>query len=193
MAEHTATRGRPKKRVVDIDQQTRSYSNNTSEKLEFQKRPEFSKSKEIIHDLFKLEFARMQKNVAVDEQEPQWVAVEHCHFFHTVDSNGKKQTTSASIGGHFHLMEVIEPESSEDMPIVRCVSGPMQWARKKINGKFKRVAIPIVSTEIDDHRHDVEWIRQDIVSIRQTNTEAVKVVTDTETRQSVSVPGVVEK
>jgi hypothetical protein len=73
----------------------------------------FSKHKEFIHDLFKLELSSFKKNVNMEVNHnqkpvnPIWVDMPHCHFFHTFDSHGRQMVECVAIAGHKHKMTKI--------------------------------------------------------------------------------------
>lgn len=140
----------------------------------------------IHHDLFKLEVSIMKKNVAWDGTL-ELVSVEHCHFFHTVDSDGNKQIYSSTIGGHFHDMEVIHTD--EGVPLVKCVSGPKQIAKKKNRdtGKYQKVTIPV--NNWDNHTHGIIYLNSHEVTKRKANVEAIKIQT-IEAQKIAPIPGV---
>lgn len=140
----------------------------------------------VDHDLFKLEVAKMTKDISWNAV-PDYRFVEHCHFFHTVDSSGKKQKYSTATGGHFHEMKVSEKDG---VPVVECVSGPLEWRWvKRGNKKFKK-AVPVLegkyldfenenpSQPADIHVHDTSYVKSDKIELRRVNAEAVKLVTD---------------
>lgn len=143
-------------------------------------------TQEAHHDLFKLEVESMKKNTAWDGTV-ELVSVEHCHFFHTVNSDGKKQIYSSAIGGHFHKMELVEVEGG--VPEVKCVSGPVKIAKRKnkMTGKWEKVLVP--TSEYDNHTHDVKYINSSKVQIRKTNSEAA-VVQAMVAQKTAPIPGV---
>ena len=116
----------------------------------------------------------MEKNIAWDGTL-DLRKVEHCHFFHTVDSDGKELTNSSSIGGHFHKMEVVK--DGDGVPHVKCVSGPVRLAKKKNRrtGKWEKITAPI--NDYDYHTHDIEYLKSEEITVRKTNVEAVQVQT----------------
>jgi len=148
----------------------------------------FKHMDKVHHDLYKLEVAKMAKKIGLgsfeDMDDPAiWQWVEHCHFFHTVDSNGRLQFYSTQIGGHFHEMEII-PQGDDQPPILKCVSGPLVWGRVKRKGKFVKEAIPVSG---DDHTHDITYLRSEVVERRVLNSAAALVETAGAPK---SVPGI---
>lgn len=131
----------------------------------------FSGEQKVHHDLFKLTVAEALKNVSWTEV-PDYVKAEHCHMFHTFDSDGRPQTLSTSIAGHFHVMKI--ESNGSGIPKVTCESGPMKFVRKKVQGRWKKVMAPV--NDADHHRHDTVYIKSDEIAIRKPNMEAVNVV-----------------
>lgn len=64
-------------------------------------------------DLFKAEVASYRKNTSWKFAQPKLENVEHCHFFHTYDSNGRPQTKTNSVGGHYHEIKWKVDQSGE--------------------------------------------------------------------------------
>jgi len=111
----------------------------------------YAQDLEIDSDLFKLEVNMMKKNLGADDKKPLLTGVEHCHFFRTYDSSGKKQNKCGSIGGHYH--EVSVSVDSKGNLKAEC--------SKAIGTKFN-----------DDHVHNVAYIRSDKVQKRTINEDA---------------------
>lgn len=133
----------------------------------------------VDHDLFKLEAAKMKKNVSYTE-ELMIELFDHCHMFHTVDSNGKKLDVSSPVGGHFHPIKVTRSESG--VPEIT-VGPPHKFVMKKRNGRKVKVAVPVsfgsVDDEgservLDDHTHRATYLGSEKVSIRQPSVEFAK-------------------
>lgn len=144
----------------------------------------------MYHDLYKLEVAPCKKALGHSEDDPQLFDAEHVHFFHTVDSNGKILSTSGAIAGHFHEMEVIPNEDPTLPPKVRCASGPMQMVKRKVKGRYVKVAEPVVIMgELDDHTHQVTYLRSDLISHRTINPQAVNIQAQ-EAQKTAPIPGV---
>lgn len=130
----------------------------------------------IFHDLYKLGVASVLKKIGynTDPNDPSsWDPVEHVHFYHTVDSSGKTQTTSTSIAAHFHEMRIVKSDNPDEPPQVVCVSGPLKWVKMKKFGKWVREAVPV--NEIDDHTHPVIYMRSEEISLRKPNAMAAQV------------------
>ena len=94
---------------------------------------------EIDHDLYKLGVSKMKRNVGLNGAV-EIIELEHCHIFHTVDSNGRPQTTCSPVGGHHHEIEVIP--QADGVPLIK-MSGPRKWIKKRVRGKLQRVSVPV--------------------------------------------------
>lgn len=115
---------------------------------------------EVDHDLYKLEVAQTRKNVSYIQNQPIWEPVDHCHFFHSYDSFGKKQWHASPISGHTH--EVIERIDENGNLVAEC--GP---AIRVVNGKK-------LTYENDQHTHEVNYLRSEKIKVRKVNAEHVK-------------------
>lgn len=150
----------------------------------------FRSTQQIHHDLFLLSPEPMQRDTRLEKHgtpDPEeTVAVQHQHFFHTIDSSGRVQDTCSPIGGHFHIMEVTD-NGPNDPPTVKCVSGPMRWGVKKVNGKKKRVPVPV--NHYDTHTHDCTYLQSEVVTPRKPNAEAAKVQANVARTESAADKG----
>lgn len=144
----------------------------------------FAQDRKMIHDLYKLTVAPMLKNISWTDV-PEYTSIEHCHFFHTIDSDGKAQTTSTHVGGHFHEIEIIPVDGGVAM--VRCKGGPKKVGKAKVKGIWKKTAIPY--DEEDTHTHDVQYISSCEIKPRVNNTEALKVIS-TEANKTAAIPDI---
>ena len=155
----------------------------------------------VIHDLYKLLVAQMLKNTAQDNQPPNYAPAEHCHFFHTVTSDGKTQNTSSTIGGHFHVMEIVTPEQTvtttdengnqitETIAAVYKCSPPMAYYAKK-NKYGQAVKTLMLANEDDMHTHEVQYWSSEKIQLRQKNFEAAAFHATQMAKFDKSVPGV---
>lgn len=148
-------------------------------------------TQEVDHDLFKLNAAKMAKNVSYTDV-PQIEHFEHCHIFHTVDSGGRKQETSSAVGGHHHDIEVVE--DANGVPSLK-VSEPRKWIKKKIRGVMQRVSVAIVLDEedgtTDSHTHEVTYLGSERITMRQANVEFAKFEVALKSKREFSVEGVI--
>lgn len=126
--------------------------------------------KVVYHDLFKLEPATFKKILGVADERllrtnPNAVRmadVEHCHFFHSVDSNGRPQKYSSSIGGHCHEIKITIDENGEF--VAEC--GPPMVKRGNSRVEMKN--------SYDFHTHEIEYVESHDFKARKANVEAVK-------------------
>jgi len=150
----------------------------------------FKSTTTLHHDLFVLHPSQMMKDKRLDKtgypDEEDLIGVAHQHFFHTIDSQGRKQLYCSPIGGHFHEIIIKEKGEGEPPEIVE-VSGPMKWGMKKKGGKYKRVAVPV--NEYDKHTHEIKYLQSEKVTPRKANVEAAKVATTLQMKESPSGHG----
>lgn len=145
----------------------------------------YSTGQDIDHDLFKLESAEMLKNIS-SLPPPTFEPTAHCHFFHTVDSDGRKQELCAAVGGHFHKMEVI---NTGGVPIVKC-GPPIKWGTYKDRyGNQTRALVRFLDD--DNHTHEVRYLKSEKIKLRSVSIEATKIVAADANRISGMPSGVV--
>jgi hypothetical protein len=116
----------------------------------------FKEDMVIESDTFKLEVAHFSKNVSFDDKRPILVPVEHCHFYHTYDSGGKKMAQCNSVSGHTHDVS-IEVDSKGNMT---AICGPA-----KSNKAFE-----------DNHTHKTTYIKSDRFKTRQIDQAAQQAI-----------------
>jgi hypothetical protein len=141
----------------------------------------------LYSDLFKLTVAKMKVNISWSDV-PEYHEVEHCHFFHTVDSSGRVQTTSTKIGSHYHRIEVKPSENPNDPPIVTCVSGPLKKVAERRLGQSVLKEVPL--SPVDDHHHDVVYISSDEVILRRMTPEVINMQAR-EAQKTAPIKGVI--
>lgn len=123
------------------------------------------------HDLYRLENETMVRNMAWSKKmKAIWEPFEHKHFFHTHDSDGRKQTRCVAALGHFHPMQVID-NGPGNAPTIIC--GPAHKEMLKLNedGEYKKVAVPLEGRE--GHTHRVSYVASERLQTRKLNSEAV--------------------
>jgi hypothetical protein len=109
----------------------------------------------IDSDTFKLEVTNYAKNLSFDNKKPLLVGVEHCHFYHTLDSSGRKMENCNSVGGHTHKVTVKEDK----------------------NGKLIAICGPAEPCFFDDkHTHQVTYLKSDKFKVRTISEDAAKVI-----------------
>lgn len=137
--------------------ETKKKTKTTTKKPEAFKRV-YKGEAEVDHDLFKLEVANLKKNISIDDEKPLYVGVEHCHFFHSYDSSGKKQETCNPIAGHSHKVDFEVDENGE----LNITCGP---PIVKSGGKY----LPLKN---DTHTHDIRYLRSEKIKVRKINETA---------------------
>ena len=133
----------------------------------------FGNNFEFKSDLFKLEVAECNLNKSWNDI-PMLESIEHVHFFHTYDSNGRKMARTNIVAGHFHVIEY--EEQGGDKPVkILSVSGPMHEVKRKVLGRWQKVAEAISDTLQDDHTHKISYRRTERVQARQTSPQAANI------------------
>lgn len=145
----------------------------------------FGQGNKLIHDLFRLQVAKMTRNVSWNDEKPIYVEIDHSHIFHTIDSTGRKQETCSPVGGHHHKMTVTYEQGVA--PTVHC-SPAMKYIRKRVNGENTKVLVEI---DDDNHTHEVEYIRSEEIEPRRVSAEWLKLQSDMIAKQQPKVDGVI--
>lgn len=175
-----------------VTKKTRKTNPQISEKIQEisnQQKRIFSSQKEFMHDLYKFEVAKFKKNIAIDGFEPEYVDAEHVHFFHSITSDGKPQTRTNSVGGHFHKVK-LTPQPGGLPPLVECESGPMREVVKLKHGKRVKTEIPF--NDVDTHTHSVKYEKSNVIVERVRNIEAAKAEATIQARfQGANTHGIV--
>ena len=131
-------------------------------KKEVETKRVYSANMKLDSDLFKLEITMMKKNIGYNNDKHILADVEHCHFYRTVDSNGRSQKNSSYVGGHSHDIEVFEVfKDGENHLKAKC--SPAKGS------KF-----------VDTHVHNVHYVRSDKIYRRKLNEEAQLAITNRE-------------
>lgn len=146
----------------------------------------YAKQQELDHDLYKLKVASLVRNASYNESQPIFENVEHCHYFHSIDSRGRKMETSSKVGGHFHKMEV-QPDGT-------VICGPAVTEVKV--KKHGRVVTEYRTNRHDTHTHEVEYRFSEKIKPQTPNVEFAKVqskVAEAQTRRdAIRIDDVVE-
>lgn len=144
----------------------------------------------IDSDLFKLKLANAMKNIALqDSGMVELEKVEHCHFWRTYDSDGKKLIYSAPVAGHFHEITYEEGKAGEPVKVLK-VSGPLRMVQKKIKGIMKVVPEPVNPDLEDNHTHEIEYLRSHKVESRTQNVRAAQMIGE-EANKTSTISGIV--
>ena len=146
----------------------------------------YKENMSFFSDLFKLNVASMlqwkgyqeiTKDAPLDENgnlNEDWFHTEHCHWFHTFDSNGKEQFYTPMIGQHCHKIEIKrDPSNPEDILSFKVVGPPLKWIITKKYGKRQKILSP---DPHDTHTHEMEYKKTNKLSRPDINSEAVKVI-----------------
>lgn len=121
--------------------------------------------KEVDHDLFKLQTAETQKNVSYSLKKPIWVPVEHSHFFHSYDSNGRPMKHSSAVAGHFHPVEF------------KVIDGKLQavCGEPLYRDESKNKTLPYKN---DKHTHKCEYVRSERIKVRTLDARAAQIISE---------------
>lgn len=112
--------------------------------------------------------------------KPQYTEREHVHFFHTYDSNGKKQTKSTSIAGHHHEITVIA-QGVDQPPKIVC--GPAVKEVRRKDPRTKEWVIGLAPADDDKftiqecHVHEIMYLSSEEATIRDMNMRAIQLET----------------
>jgi len=163
------------------------------------KRRNFTGTKEIMTDLFKLLPADVIKhdsgateNAHPTRQANEFTSWPHTHPFRTYDKSGKRLTYSVPIGGHFHVIEWSAPEEEGNSPEIISVSGPMVMGMREDPETGLKVQAPVPANKYDKHTHEVEYLRSSKIITSTSNTEAASVIAMVESKVA-PIAGVVER
>jgi hypothetical protein len=126
------------------------------------------------HHLFKAEVAPVLKNVSFRPGNPEIVKIEHCHFFHTIDSRLKEQRYTTPTNNHYHEVKWFVDSDGE----LRAECGPpirkVQKTRRdgstySVEGEISykneyhdRNNMP--ADIVDDHTHDMTYVGSELLS-----------------------------
>lgn len=141
----------------------------------------FREQMETLHDLYKLRVTTFKKNIGWEDGgkflSQDLVDVEHCHFFHSVDSDGVPQEHSTPTGGHFHIMELVKPATDDSPAEYRC-SAPKKWAYfmdRSTRSESKKI---VDFAKYDSHSHEMDYLHSEKVHARKINPEFSKLVVE---------------
>ena len=137
----------------------------TEPKKEQEVKRSFRHDTTVHHDLFRLELAQTKKNISYKEDSPLWEAVEHKHFFHSVDSDGKAQNKCVPSAGHYHYVNIKEIDGE----LIAEVSKPYTMRIKK----GKKIEVEYSN---DKHTHDATYLLSEEVKRRIYTEDAMRVI-----------------
>lgn len=133
----------------------------------------FSHKRTIHSDLFKLQTAAAVVDLGWNKKSPIWEQIDHNHFYRTFDSDGKQQTRTNSVAGHFHVATVVEQGDGQH-PVVT-FGPPVKEIYRVIDGEITKVIEPISSR--DKHIHVAQYLQSAELEVRQVNLDASRMVT----------------
>lgn len=128
--------------------------------------------KEVDHDLYKLLVAEVVKNHSWWSEKPTFIGQEHTHMFHTIDSNGKKQSHSTNTAGHCHQITYEVDENGLAIPESIKVGPPVRKTKKG----FVKIVIEKDAEgkpkTYDNHTHEMIYVQSEKIRIRTKNEKA---------------------
>jgi len=143
----------------------------------------FQKQSNLMHDLHKLLMGKSFKYIGWREggeydnpldngalNTSEWTTIEHCHFFHTIDSKGTVQSRCTPINGHFHDISIVQDGTADSPPVYK-VGPAKKEVLKKVNGKLRKT---IIEVPYDGHTHKMEYLRSEILKPRSISAEAAQ-------------------
>lgn len=146
----------------------------------------YSSQQMLDHDLYYLKVASLKHNVSYNDDTPIWESKEHSHYYHSVDSRGRKQEFCNKIGGHFHQVTVNADGTAHCSPALREV-------KIRRNGRTTTQYVPVPG---DTHTHQLEYRGSEKFKPVGINSEWAKVqsnIANYESRVATTkVPDVVE-
>jgi hypothetical protein len=115
----------------------------------------------VYTDLFKLEVAYFKRKTSLDSEKGikrpvTYEDTEHCHYFHTYDSNGKKMVKCNAVGGHTHEVSIKEVDGKF---VCKCSQPISVDSKKKKFISFQNGA--------DKHTHKITYIESEKVEVRR--------------------------
>lgn len=130
--------------------------------------------KVLQHHLFESDVKNCLKNVSYNPKEPRLEGVPHKHFFHTIDSRGRRLSESSIILNHFHKIEWGMDTDTGDLyaksgPAMRMATihhddGNTEVMPERVGWKSRG------KTQYDEHTH--EWTYVDTEEFTPNSLEA---------------------
>ena len=132
--------------------------------------------KEYRHDKYKALPMEFKKNVSWKKNEPKITKIEHSHYFHTINSQGRKQKYTSTMGDHFHEVttEVVDgelvakcgpPITEKDLKTPRGVKRfkkPVQWPSINMDTGDQELLV-------DEHAHDMQYVNSELINPSHRN------------------------
>lgn len=140
----------------------------------------------FVHHLVKLMPAKMKKNFSFNPHQPKIVEIEHCHFFHSVDSKGTPQTKTNMVGGHYHDVTMVMGKDADGKEVLVDVKigPPLKQGYKRLQSgrqvksatKISWVDESVIKGEDDEplliednHEHQWHYYGKETISARRTS------------------------
>jgi Lon protease-like protein len=134
------------------------------------------------HHAFKLDTEVMLKNTNFKKFSPTLEKFEHTHIFHTIDSQGRRQTKCSPVGGHYHYVDF--KENPDGSVTVSCGPAKQIVEKRLKSGGFRRTEAEISfydertdGNTVDSHKHEVMHLYSEEIQIdpsRQNAAAAIK-------------------
>ena len=124
----------------------------------------------VFHDLFKLDTEITFKNISIYKKDPIWEEISHKHFYHTYNSDGRRQTRCAPTAGHFHDVEVKEVNGEFVANV-----GPAKKMITRIR-RGKSVREEVLLDDKQQHTHEAVYMQSEELTKRKFSEEAAKVI-----------------
>lgn len=127
------------------------------------------------HHLYKADLRKAKKNIDFRANMVNLVDMEHVHFFHSINSQGKTQKYTNAVGGHFH--EITTYVDDKGNMKARCGEALRYIDRRKPDGSVRKVLQKVEfydgmdgmngRTYPDDHIHQVDYIASEEIEIKK--------------------------
>jgi hypothetical protein len=111
---------------------------------------------------FKLLVARMLKDLSPFKNDPNVITIEHCHIFHTYDSNGTELKTCNSVGGHYHDIDL------------KVIDG--EWKATCSTPRSNKTSKELLPD--DRHTHELVYLKSEELQIRKMNADAIRMINE---------------
>lgn len=162
--------------------------NETKPRAKAQSNPKraFRATNKVMHDLYKLDVAMMLKNIAIEGMEADYLKVEHCHFYHSVDAKGVPQSLCSPIGGHFHEITVVTPATETEPAVLKCGPAMKYVLDPRTKRKIMQAAEPG-----DMHTHEMSYVWSEEFKPKKINMEATRYVASVQAQEPAPVPGII--
>jgi hypothetical protein len=125
-------------------------------------------SEPFRHDLYKAGIARMKRNMSWKKGEVLIQEIEHVHFYHSVNSRGRPQRYTGTVGAHFHEVEWSQDEKGN---LVAKCGKPLTHRYRQAAGRQKKFMSEVKWYDeekqqdvVDTHVHDMTYVHTEFLS-----------------------------